>query len=270
MLAHERIVAQEKPEQWMFFIHGFLGKGQNWRSFAQKFVSKKPKWGAVLVDLRLHGNSTNFKEPHTLKEAALDVLSLRSTFLEPVPAILGHSFGAKVALRAVDMAEEPFRIAWLIDFQPWAQNNIESASSTYKVLKILASIEHKIFKSREAFIVSLERAGLSRPTAQWLSMNGKSEQDNFRLNLNISGLKMLLDDYFKQDLMPVLEDVSKPTKINLVMGGRSLLLNENDRARIIKLAESFPSHLRAYLISDAGHDVHMDCPEALLELLTKD
>ncbi|HXW59933.1 MAG TPA: hypothetical protein VEK06_00185, partial [Myxococcota bacterium] len=75
-LAHERIVINEKPRRWIFFVHGFLGKGQNWRTFAHRLVSINPDWGAVLVDLRLHGKSQDFSEPHSLTEAALDVLSL--------------------------------------------------------------------------------------------------------------------------------------------------------------------------------------------------
>ena len=39
-----------KPQKWMLFLHGILGSGANWRSFARALVKERPEWGAVLVD----------------------------------------------------------------------------------------------------------------------------------------------------------------------------------------------------------------------------
>lgn len=65
------------PSRWMFFLHGILGSGANWRTFAKQIVTARPEWGAVLVDLRLHGESqSGFAKPHTIAAAADDVLAL--------------------------------------------------------------------------------------------------------------------------------------------------------------------------------------------------
>lgn len=270
LLAYECIKGELEPRQWIFLLHGFLGKGQNWRSFARRLVALKPHWGAVLVDLRLHGKSIDFAPPHTLAQAAEDVIALRSSFTQPVPALLGHSFGGKVALRVVEQAVNPFHQVWLIDFSPWALMSKKSASITYEVLHILETVEHEHFANREAFIQVLKSAGLNHSIAEWLSMNGVATNDVFKLRLNTRGLRSLLDDYFAQDLMPVLERASSQhTDLYFVLGGLSPLLSESDRTRIIELAKKQSSRLKSYVIAEAGHDVHMDSPDGLLAIIEK-
>src|SRR4051812_11877517 len=90
------------PSHWMLFLHGILGTGANSRTFAKEIIKARPTWGAVLVDLRLHGESQDFAPPHTLEAAAKDVAELitelESTTTGKVRGVLAHSFGGKVAL----------------------------------------------------------------------------------------------------------------------------------------------------------------------------
>src|SRR5688500_12574158 len=58
LLNHSLVTAPDaKPSRWLLFLHGLLGSGANWRSFARRLVEAHPSWGAVTVDLRLHGAS---------------------------------------------------------------------------------------------------------------------------------------------------------------------------------------------------------------------
>src|SRR5690606_9002126 len=85
--------------RWIVFLHGILGSGANWRTFARQIVTARPAWGALLVDLRLHGESRDFPPPHTLAAAAGDVAeALRDLPSGSVRAVLGHSFGGKVGI----------------------------------------------------------------------------------------------------------------------------------------------------------------------------
>src|SRR5688572_9540342 len=98
-LAHAVIAPHSgTPAKWMIFLHGILGSGATWRTFARALVKDRPEWGAVLVDLRLHGDSTGFPPPHTVAAAAADVHELFSVVPGPVRGVLAHSFGGKVAL----------------------------------------------------------------------------------------------------------------------------------------------------------------------------
>lgn len=267
LLSHERILGNEPPDRWIFFIHGFLGKGQNWRSFARRLVDQKPRLGACLVDLRLHGESKPMPAPHSIEAAANDIVELSKSFDEPVKSILGHSFGAKVALKYCERAQPNLLHAWLVDFTPWAREK-NAASQTYDILSLMTSLKDEHFDSRDEFIFILTKQGIAKATAAWLAMNGKTDGHGFHLHFDAVGLRSLLDDYFDVDLMPLLEQSEgKAVKIHIVLGGASSLLNDHDRDRLIKLASLHPTRITTQIIKEAGHDVHMDCPDQLLKLV---
>src|SRR4051812_16958788 len=97
LLGHT-LIAQDPGEAqgWVLFLHGLLGQGGNWRSFARRLNDALPRWGAVLVDLRMHGASQGFLPPHDVFSAARDLAELEAALPGPVHAVLGHSFGGKV------------------------------------------------------------------------------------------------------------------------------------------------------------------------------
>ena len=101
-LAH-RIVAtpSTEPTKAVLFLHGVFGRGRNFGSLARRLTDARRDLAAVLVDLRLHGDSaaTPTPGPHTVDAAAQDLDSVVAA-LAPrrVVAVVGHSLGGKVAL----------------------------------------------------------------------------------------------------------------------------------------------------------------------------
>jgi len=69
----------ESPDRWFAVLHGIFGSGRNWASVARRVVRARPEWGAVLVDLREHGESVGFEPPHTLDRAAGTWICWRAT-----------------------------------------------------------------------------------------------------------------------------------------------------------------------------------------------
>jgi pimeloyl-ACP methyl ester carboxylesterase len=264
ILFHERITAIPSPLQWIFIVHGFLGTGNNWRTFARQVVAQKPEYGAVLLDLRLHGHSQDFTPPHSVASAAKDLVYLTKEFKQPIRAVLGHSFGAKVALNFVELYPQ-LDTAWLIDFTPWSQP-YPSASSTFKILRMLAPLVHKIFSSRKEFITKLISQGLDNNTAQWLAMNVEENNSKYYLRIRPKELQELLEDYFKQDLEYILSKIIT-TNIFFALGEKSEVLNFQDQQRIIAITQKNPDKLRAFIIKNAGHYVHMDAHDELLALV---
>lgn len=61
-----------KSTNHLFFLHGLLGKGQNWKSFALNDVLSNNR-NMYLMDLRNHGDSDHHLSM-TYKELANDVL----------------------------------------------------------------------------------------------------------------------------------------------------------------------------------------------------
>ncbi|MEO0604254.1 MAG: alpha/beta hydrolase, partial [Myxococcota bacterium] len=82
----------------MWFVHGILGQGRNWRSFAQRWRAGDAARSAVLVDLRNHGGHPPASPPHDLAACARDLQGHIAR--EGMPSTLvGHSFGGKVVLQ---------------------------------------------------------------------------------------------------------------------------------------------------------------------------
>src|SRR5262245_66166429 len=95
-LAFDRI-AGARADRTIAFLHGILGRGNNLRTIARRFVEARPEWTALLVDLRGHGDSPKGNPTPSLEAAARDVAKLAGRAKEPVRALGGHSFGGKVA-----------------------------------------------------------------------------------------------------------------------------------------------------------------------------
>src|SRR2546426_3473122 len=95
-LASDRVDGAH-AERAIAFLHGILGRGINLRMIAKRFVQARPGWTAWLVDLRGHGRSPKGRPKPSLEAAAHDVLDLGTRADLPLTAIVGHSFGGKVA-----------------------------------------------------------------------------------------------------------------------------------------------------------------------------
>ena len=89
------------PDRWLLVLHGILGSGSNFRSFARRVATACPTWGFVICDLRAHGLSQGARPPHTIDAAAEDLVRLEARLAaegQMVAGVLGHSFGGKVAI----------------------------------------------------------------------------------------------------------------------------------------------------------------------------
>src|ERR1700730_2570534 len=91
------------PDRWIVFLHGILGSGANWRTFARQITAARPPWGALLVDIPLPRDSAvGFDPPHPLESAARDIVfAIQARPGTSVHAVLGHSFGGKVGIDVV-------------------------------------------------------------------------------------------------------------------------------------------------------------------------
>lgn len=254
---HHELVAHGEPTQWILFLHGILGTGANWRSLARKVVAAVPDFGAVLVDLRGHGRSHRLgpSDPSgwTLAQVADDLRAL------PVPVVgaLGHSFGGKVALTL--HAKAPLERLILVDSNPGPRPTARGSETTLDVLEVLRALP-KTFPDRAAFLTALQAAGQPLGIAQWLAMNLVREGDHLRFGPDLPGVQALLDDYFAQDLWPVLEPAR--AVVDVIVGGASSVLDADDRARLARN----PS-LRTHVVEGAGHWVHVDAPAAVEALV---
>jgi esterase len=268
-LALSPVIAKDAtPKKWLVFLHGILGSGANWRTFARQITAARPEWGAILVDLRLHGDSQGFAPPHTLEAAARDIVEALPRVTEglPVRAVLGHSFGGKVGIElARQLAESPngpLDQLLVIDSTPGARPDYRGSSGVRHIVELLTQLPSE-FPDRNAFQTWAEERGVSRPTAMWLAMNVRPVPNTtrFEFRLDIPSIRRMMDDYFARDLWSVIEDPPGNMRTHLIAGGESEVLDEADRERGRRL-----SRTTVDVIPNAGHWVHVDAPDVLREM----
>jgi esterase len=259
------------PSKWLVFLHGILGSGANWRTFARQIVATRPEWGALLVDLRLHGDSQGFAPPHTLESAARDIIEAAPTLpggaATPIRGVLGHSFGGKVGIElARQLAGSdngPLDELFVIDSTPGARPDYRGSSGVRHIVELLTQLP-EAFPDRNAFTAWAEERGVSRPTAMWLAMNVRPVPNTtrFEFRLDIPAIRAMMEDYFVTDLWPVLEQPPGNMKTHLIAGGDSEVLEAADLERGRSLR-----NVTVDVIPNAGHWVHVDAPDALRSLV---
>jgi esterase len=275
LLAHEVVVPDEPPpDRWMLFLHGILGRRANWRSFARRWTKSRPGWGAVLGDLRDHGDSQNLPGPRTIAAAGADLVPLVEAVVTErggrVAGLLGHSFGGKVAIAAAEQlraAGRPIDELWIIDAPPGPRIQPRDRT-TERTFELLASLPES-FASRSEFIDAVVAGGIGKSIAQWLATN-LIERDGGRweLGLELDRLRELLGDFKAVDLWPAIEaEAAAGARIALVLGGRSDAVFGEQRDHAEALAGA--GRLALEIIDGAGHWVHVDRPDALLDLLER-
>ncbi len=255
------------PDRWMLVLHGILGSGANWRTFARRFTEAHPTWGFILVDLRAHGQSQDPPAPHTVATAAEDLVRLGDQLGLNIRGVMGHSFGGKVALAYLARRPGVMERAFVFDSDPSARPEGQRDQSSRRVLDVLEALPQPL-PSREAFYAHAQQHGLSRAITDWLAMNVRRDGDVFRLRLDLPVLSALLDDYFSVDLWPVLEDPRSAEQLRVVLGGRSTSVPADARARLDALTARAP-WLSVRVLEQAGHWVHVDDPEGLFTAVTE-
>ena len=264
------------PELWIVFFHGVLGRRRNWLSIARQLVRARPDYGALLVDLRLHGDAPPRYAPHTIDTAAQDLSDLEDELARggaadgnagTLAGVLGHSLGGKIALSWSARPTSTLARAWVIDSMPGPTVDTATRASVTNVLDMLETLP-KTFASRDAFLAAVESAGQPRAIAEWLGMNLVRSDVVFRFPLDLTQVRALVQSHFETDLWSAVEAPRAGLQIDLIRGGRSPAFSEGDLARARRATANPNVTLRT--IPEAGHWVHVDAPAELLEMLLGD
>ena len=254
--------ATEDPERWLIMLHGIYGAGRNWASVARRLIRAKPQLGALMVDLRGQGESPQMRPPHTIEACAADLARVVDASDLAAPAVLGHSFGGKVALAYAARAEAAPPSVWVIDSTPDIR---EPGGSAWEMLAVLRRNPGP-FEGRGAAIAALESEGFATPIAQWMSTNVTATPGGeWRWRLDPEQMEALLLSFFETDAWGVVEDPPPGTHIHFVKASGSDILDVEAQARIQAAAMR---HGQAHLhIVEGGHWLNADNPDGLHEVL---
>lgn len=238
--------------QTAWILHGILGSGRNWRSFARGLARRYPEWRFVLPDLRNHGQTGPLPGPNDLEACARDLAVL------PEPAwVMGHSFGGKVALQwARDRGAD--QSVWVLDSVPFADDASDS-----DVMRVLGALEATTTPAAERKDLrdQLDARGLPAFLVNWLLTSAYQADDGWRWVYDLVAVREMMASYFVTDFGPDLDRWSG-TDLHIVRAERS----DRWRPEWIEVLENHP-RLSFHTLPDAGHWLHVDNPQGLQELL---
>lgn len=264
-LLHHSALGSAEAANLAFVLHGVLGTGSNFRSLIKELADTRLDWRFILVDLRLHGRSLDAPPPDTLDACALDLVHLSQHLKQNPNAVIGHSFGGKVALAYAKRAPSALRQVWVLDSYPGAHRP-DDGNEVVRVIRTLEQVAH-VVRARHDFVDSLVERGLSTSISHWLSQNLVREGDHYRFRLDLGRIRELLEDYFAQDYWSMFRDPPPHQELHLVVAERSRRLNDEARARLSEYADQKRVH--RYTLPNAGHWLHVDNPQGLIELLSR-
>jgi pimeloyl-ACP methyl ester carboxylesterase len=253
------------PRRSVFFVHGILGSKKHWRSFARRFVARFPAWRAVLVDLRNHGSSRPAPPPHDITACAGDLHRLGEALGRP-SAVVGHSFGGKVVLRYLAEFGSDLEASWVLD-GPVGPEAGGGRSEVARLVDELAALTLPVAR-RSDVSARLGELGFSDVVARWMATNlHRDASGGYVFDFDLEGVRALLESYWTADLLSVLTRNPSRGGVHLLYAARS---DRWSREQLEELAELVrPGRFELHRLPDAGHWLHIDDPEGLLDALAQ-
>lgn len=232
-------------------LHGLLGSSRNWHTIAATLAGLRT---VHALDLRNHGRSPHAAS-HTFAEMEEDVLAWLDGRNLPRATLLGHSLGAKTAMRMA--CRHPDRISQLILVDAAPKDQPPRWEEVFGALRRL----------QPATLASRGQAGelLAAEVPDWAfrqfllsNLEPNPDGPGFRWLANLPVLAGALFGLYANPLAPG-DFYPGPTLV--LRGARSDFLTNSDRPRFDL---HFPQH-RWVEVSAAGHNVHFDNPTAFVE-----
>ena len=259
MLAATRIATHADTLASLVMLHGIYGRGRNWQGIARAVVASRPEYACWLVDLPHHGDSPVGTHGDSIAGLAADVTDWWASASSVPSAVLGHSYGGKVALAiAARMPDMPLQV-WVIDSTPEAK---APSGSAWAMLDLIRRLPQR-FAARDEAVDALMRGGYTRGVAQWMASNLVRERDAFVWRLDFEAMERLLRDFFRTDLWSVVESPAPRHDIHFVKASESSAMSE-DAVRRIEAVSDARVHLHH---REGGHWIHAESPHVIAELL---
>jgi len=231
----------------LIVLHGFLGMGDNWKSFAIKFSNIGYK--VHLLDQRNHGRSF-WDEEFNYKTLSIDLLNYIDYYKIKNPIVLGHSMGGKTAMQFAFDFPEKIKKLIVVDIVPkkYKQSHID-------ILKGLSVLDFNELKTRDSVDIELSKYVKENPIRQFLLKNLYwSSKEKLALRMNIDILKDKISEVSDFD------DITKNYKGHsfFLFGENSEYYHKNDDFIIKK---NFPNS-KISIIRNSSHWIHVENPEA--------
>jgi pimeloyl-ACP methyl ester carboxylesterase len=252
ILAHQRTGGGARP---LVLLHGFLGSARNLSTLARGLAERRGDLDVVALDLTGHGASPPLPAAADSTTLATDVLtSARALGLRAPLALVGHSLGGRVALRAAALEPATIATVTLLDISP---GPLDAGDGTERVLAAVLRAPDT-FASRGQARTVLLTTGLAPDLADWLLLNLEVAGDTYRWRIDRAALAGLHARIAREDLWPAVESPRDWT-LRCVRGAASPYVSDRDARRLA--AAGCP----VITIEGAGHFLHVERPQAVVE-----
>ena len=233
----------------LLILHGLFGSGSNWGWIAKQLSTTHR---IFTVDLRNHGNSPH-AETMSYPEMAEDVLALLDRLQLDKVTLLGHSMGGKTAMMAA--LRYPSRIERLavVDIAPVTYHH-----DYHPLLNALRNIDLDQITRREEIDRALHDPIPETGLRQFLMKNLVRRDQRFQWQLNLNGIAQAMVELTG---FPPLEGNTYPGKTLFLGGANSNYILRQYYQSIFRF---FP-HTNIVMLKNAGHWVHAEQPDALLQ-----
>jgi pimeloyl-ACP methyl ester carboxylesterase len=252
MELHFKTFGQGTP---LIILHGLFGTLDNWQTIGKQLAEH---FQVFLIDQRNHGRS-----PHTdvidFPTMAQDLYEFLDTHQIFKTHVLGHSMGGKTAMQFALEHPEALDKLVVVDVAPKRY----SGGHEQILGAILALDLNQVQNRSDAEQFFRQRLPHeTEGTIQFLMKNlSRNPEGGFEWKMNFPAIY----NHYQDILAPVEVNAVFNGEALFIRGDRSDYVQDADWANIVKL---FPK-AQLKTVENAGHWVHADQPQVLLEMVQK-
>ncbi|GMF16220.1 unnamed protein product [Phytophthora lilii] len=188
--------------------------------------------------------------------------------VEPT-AVLGHSFGGKVALTYLQQCMQQDRAppsqVWVLDSLPGT-----GTDDPHTILPVVKKIPLPI-RSKAQLVKDLQGYGIALGEAQWLTTNLRltsKSPELYEWKMDVDVIEQLFRSFLATDLWPVVENPpateGKDVELHFVHASKNNMWTPELLDRLDAQQENQVYH---HLLEKSGHWVHIDNPVGLMKLI---
>ncbi len=235
----------------LIILHGLFGALDNWYTIGKKLSDT---YNVYAVDQRNHGRSPHH-DSHTYNDLANDLYLFMHEQNIDTAHILGHSMGGTTAMQFAAHRPEMINKLIVVDMAP---RDYEPRHDS--LFKAFEAVDPWQFSRRNEIDEALERYVPDPAVRQYLLKNITRDDDHrFRWKFNVKAIK---ENYQAIVSGPEIDGtISAPTLF--IKGERSSYITDDD----VKMIKEIFQKVEIETIPDAGHWIHSDAPDRLLEIV---